>query len=235
MAETVRVWDPLVRIVHWILVAAFAVAWLSAEELSTLHEISGYVVAGLVAFRLAWGLVGGHYARFSQSEGAGGHTCLSARHDERAGAALSRPQPGRRRDDRGDACGLVGNCLYRLASGRAGPRGDAAKEMPQIVAPAQADEDGGEYGERGKDEGALKDIHGALANLMLLLAGLHVGGVVLASVRHHEKFCSSHGHWRQAPPRSRRHRLTFRNPEADRPFGHLAPPSPAGPFILTAS
>ena len=48
---TVRVWDPLVRVFHWGLVGAFGVAWLTAEELQTVHEIAGYTVAGLVAFR----------------------------------------------------------------------------------------------------------------------------------------------------------------------------------------
>ncbi len=104
-------------------------------------------------------------------------------------------------------------------------------EMPQIVAPAQADEDGGEYGERGKDEGALKDIHGALANLMLLLAGLHVGGVVLASVRHHENLLEPWSLATSTPP------VTATSPDLQEPRGrpslrpHLAPPSPAGPFL----
>ncbi|MGB3313475.1 MAG: cytochrome b/b6 domain-containing protein, partial [Albidovulum sp.] len=62
----VRVWDPLVRVFHWSLVVTFVVAYLSAEELGTVHEIAGYIVAGLIAFRLIWGLVGSKYARFSQ-------------------------------------------------------------------------------------------------------------------------------------------------------------------------
>lgn len=62
----VRVWDPLVRVFHWGLVAAFATAWLTADELQPVHEIAGYAVAGLVAFRLIWGLVGSRYARFAQ-------------------------------------------------------------------------------------------------------------------------------------------------------------------------
>ena len=62
----VRVWDPIVRIFHWGLVAVVAVAWLTADEWDDLHAISGYVVAGLLAVRLIWGFVGGHYARFTQ-------------------------------------------------------------------------------------------------------------------------------------------------------------------------
>jgi cytochrome b len=60
--------------------------------------------------------------------------------------------------------------------------------MPAIVAPAWADDDDDrfEHGGRSEVEGPLKDVHEALANLMLLLAALHVGGVVLASFRHHE-------------------------------------------------
>jgi len=63
--ETVPVWDPLVRIFHWALVAAVATAWLTAEESLSAHEISGYVVAGLVAFRVLWGIVGPRRARFT--------------------------------------------------------------------------------------------------------------------------------------------------------------------------
>jgi cytochrome b len=58
--------------------------------------------------------------------------------------------------------------------------------LPQIVAPAWADDDGDDYGEGREVEGPLKEVHETLANLMLLLAALHLGGVVLASIRHHE-------------------------------------------------
>lgn len=63
---TVRVWDPLVRIFHWTLVVAFIVAYVTHEDgFSTAHLTAGYVIAGLVAFRLIWGFVGGRYARFT--------------------------------------------------------------------------------------------------------------------------------------------------------------------------
>lgn len=51
-AAPLRVWDPLVRVFHWGLVAAFATAWLTADEVQPVHEVAGYTVAGLVAFRL---------------------------------------------------------------------------------------------------------------------------------------------------------------------------------------
>ena len=37
----VKVWDPLVRIFHWSLVATFITAWLTADEESRLHELAG--------------------------------------------------------------------------------------------------------------------------------------------------------------------------------------------------
>lgn len=64
----VRVWDPLVRILHWTLVAAVATAAVTAEAQGKLaqavHEVAGYVALGVVAIRILWGLVGPRHARF---------------------------------------------------------------------------------------------------------------------------------------------------------------------------
>ena len=60
------VWDAPVRVVHWLLVLSFGVAGLSAESerWQLVHITAGYTRAGLVAFRILWGLVGTQHARF---------------------------------------------------------------------------------------------------------------------------------------------------------------------------
>lgn len=60
-----RVWDPVVRLFHWSLVAGFATAWFSANRLENLHIWAGYAAGGLIVLRLVWGLIGSRYARFS--------------------------------------------------------------------------------------------------------------------------------------------------------------------------
>jgi cytochrome b len=66
--QAVRVWDLPTRVFHWLLAAAViglvitgkvggnAIAW---------HFRLGYVVMGLLAFRLLWGFVGGRWSRFA--------------------------------------------------------------------------------------------------------------------------------------------------------------------------
>lgn len=179
----VRVWDPLIRVFHWSLVAAFAVAWLSAEELDTVHEVAGYVVAGLVAFRLIWGLVGSRHARFSQFL-KGPRAVMSYLGD------MARGKERRYLGHNPAGAAMIVALLVTL-SGTAltgwlmaePDRLALLPDMPQIVAPAWADDDGGA---EGGAEGVLEEVHETLANLMLLLVALHVGGVVLASFRHHE-------------------------------------------------
>ncbi len=64
----IQVWDGPIRIFHWVLVAAIAVAWFSAEQGSdgfTVHRWAGYTILTLLVFRLLWGLVGSETARFS--------------------------------------------------------------------------------------------------------------------------------------------------------------------------
>ncbi len=64
-AEDVRVWDPLVRLFHWLLVTAFITAWVTGDELKSVHIYAGYTIIGLLAVRVLWGLFGSTHARFS--------------------------------------------------------------------------------------------------------------------------------------------------------------------------
>jgi cytochrome b len=66
-AKPIRVWDLPTRIFHWSLVASFAIAFLTAEseKLRDIHVVVGYTLAGLIAFRLLWGFVGGGHSRFA--------------------------------------------------------------------------------------------------------------------------------------------------------------------------
>ncbi len=61
----VKVWDLPLRIFHWLLVAGFLIAYLTEDELLTVHVWAGYLVTGLLIFRIIWGFVGNDYARFS--------------------------------------------------------------------------------------------------------------------------------------------------------------------------
>jgi cytochrome b len=57
------VWDPLVRALHWGMVASVTVDWLVSE--GTVHDCAGYILLALVALRIVWGFVGPPHARFA--------------------------------------------------------------------------------------------------------------------------------------------------------------------------
>lgn len=63
------VWDAPLRLFHWLLVAAVAVAIVSGEvggEWMAWHGRSGLFIVGLLVFRILWGIVGSAHARFVQ-------------------------------------------------------------------------------------------------------------------------------------------------------------------------
>lgn len=63
--NNVTAWDPLLRIFHWSLVLFFFIAYLTEDDWLDLHVQAGYLVLGLVGFRLLWGLIGPRTARFA--------------------------------------------------------------------------------------------------------------------------------------------------------------------------
>jgi cytochrome b len=63
----ILVWDLPLRIVHWSLAAAFAVAFVTgdSERYRGLHVVAGYAMLALIAFRITWAVVGTRYARLA--------------------------------------------------------------------------------------------------------------------------------------------------------------------------
>lgn len=64
----IRLWDPLLRVFHWTLAAFVIAGWCLGQfgpDKMTLHFWCGYVVTGLLIFRLVWGFAGPPAARFS--------------------------------------------------------------------------------------------------------------------------------------------------------------------------
>ena len=162
--SSVKVWDPVVRIFHWSLVAAFIVAWLTGDEFETLHENAGYVILGLIAVRLVWGVVGPHYARFSQFVPSLGGI----------GAYLRQMVSGREHrylghNPAGGAMAIV-LILALIATGGTG----WMTTLDMFW--------GAEW---------VEEVHEVLANLMLFIVGLHIAGVILASIRHGENLVSA--------------------------------------------
>ncbi len=60
-----RVWDLPLRLFHWALAVAFGAAWAtSTDRYLDVHVFAGTAAAGLLLFRLFWGLLGEPNARF---------------------------------------------------------------------------------------------------------------------------------------------------------------------------
>ncbi|MEO8244108.1 MAG: cytochrome b/b6 domain-containing protein [bacterium] len=154
-----RVWDPLVRLFHWTLVASFTLAWFSANRAEDLHIWAGYAAAGLIGLRILWGLIGTRYARFSSfvtgprrvmaylAAIAQGNEARHIGHNPAGGAMVLTLMAGVL------GLGLTGWMMFTDAW----------------------------YGEDW-----VVNLHSLLAHALVGLIVLHLAGVALASVKHHE-------------------------------------------------
>lgn len=157
--EKILVWDWPTRVGHWLMAAAFLVAYLTGESEAwrLVHVMAGGLLAGLVGFRLLWGLLGTRHARF--------------------GAFLRPPK---------EALGY----LLRLASGRAphytghNPAGGYAILALLLLGLLAAASGWPVYQDLGGEW--LEELHEAVVNLMLLVVGVHVAGVLVGSLAHRE-------------------------------------------------
>ncbi len=172
-SATIKIWDPLVRLLHWGLAASFLVAYLSEDDRLTLHSYAGYALLGLIAMRLVWGLIGSRHARF--------HDFVTPPTQALAYLGDALRLRARRYLGHNPAGGamVVALLLCLSLTGLSGVMLLGAAEFSGPLAEAL----------RGLPPGwldPLEEAHEFLANLSLLLVVLHLGGVALASVQHRE-------------------------------------------------
>ena len=67
--RTLRIWDLPTRLFHWALalcVAGLIVTSKLGDDFLDWHARLGYAVLALLIFRIVWGVVGGHWSRFTR-------------------------------------------------------------------------------------------------------------------------------------------------------------------------
>ena len=67
MSQKILVWDAPTRVFHWVQALCFLGAYLTSDSEKTrdIHVALGYILFGLIVFRLLWGFMGTRYAKFS--------------------------------------------------------------------------------------------------------------------------------------------------------------------------
>lgn len=167
------VWDAPVRVFHWLAVLSFALAWLTSdsERWQLVHVTAGYTLAGLVAFRVLWGLVGTRHARFTDFVRG-----PRAVWDYLRSLATGRPQHHAGHNPAGALAivGLLGLALLTTLTGW-----------------LNYEELAGHWAE---------ELHEGLATAMLALVVVHVLGVVAGSLLHHENLVGAMVHGRKPVP-----------------------------------
>ncbi|OFZ67171.1 MAG: hypothetical protein A2V79_09635 [Betaproteobacteria bacterium RBG_16_56_24] len=162
--KRILVWDVPTRMFHWLLVLSFTVAFLTAESERNrdIHVASGYILLGLLAFRLLWGFIGTHYARF--------------------GSFLFGP---------GEVVAYIKSLLKRKPAHHVGhnPAGSVAIWLLLIFGFVSAVSGVLVYHDAGGD--ALEELHEVLSHAMLAVVAVHIFGVLASSVMHRENLVRS--------------------------------------------
>ena len=169
--DWVRVWDPVVRIGHWTLVLTFFTAYLLEDDFLTVHVWAGYVLGGVVLFRLLWGVVGTRHARFTDFV-RGPRAIAGYFRDSLSGK-------GSRYMGHNPAGGAMVIVLLACL---------AATVISGIGLYAIEDGAGPLSGwlAQGRHEDLWEEIHEVFANLSLVLIFVHVAGVAYSSFVHRE-------------------------------------------------
>lgn len=203
----IKVWDPIVRMGHWMLVAAFFTAYFTEDDFLTQHVYAGYVVGAIVCVRVVWGFVGTRHARFCDFVYSPVFTMRYIRdlmtgrakrftgHNPAGGAMVVALLLGL------TGTTISGLMLYAIEEGEGPLAGwvaaaPATLGAPTLLASAYADDDGDKRRGPSKrsDEASeefWEETHEVFANLTLVLVGFHVAGVLFSSYKHGENLVKS--------------------------------------------
>ena len=180
-------WDPVVRVSHWVIAGAVAANALFTKGGGALHVWLGWIGMAFLAIRLVWGLVGPWEARFA---------AFPPRPID-ALSHLNRLARRRRREFRShNPAGAM--MIYALwlslgiviATGIVMTKGatpwDVARQQEAVAAGdwSALVDDRGDRAEEGAEGGGrwIGEVHEIGANLLLVLAVLHLGGVLAESL-----------------------------------------------------
>lgn len=193
----IPVWDIGVRLFHWSLVGCFIAAYITGEVETPWHEILGYVILGLISFRLLWGFIGTPYARFRQFIYTPKTVWAYLQ------SLRTRPQHYLGHNPASGWMVLLLLTLLFVIS-FTGIQLEAVEKHDHqaqiyLISIAYADDDRNEYEARekgeyseqhqGGDEAAeefWEELHEAAVNLTILLIFIHILGVIVASRLHDE-------------------------------------------------
>lgn len=176
-SHPVLVWDAPTRVFHWTLAIAFvsAMATGDPDRFRDLHVFAGYVVLGLICFRVFWGFAGSRYARFKAFL-YGPRAALAYLGDVMTGRArrfLGHNPAGSAAIFLMLTLGLL-ICVTGIVV--------LGAEESQGIFRSLTDRPLGEF---------TRVLHEALAWLMLALVLAHIGGVVVESLAHRENLAKA--------------------------------------------
>jgi len=189
--ESVKVWDILIRVFHWSMALFFIIAYLTGEELETMHAYAGYIIIGLLAFRIVWGVIGTQHARFSNFIYSPQTITSYLKR-----LLTNSPKHYLGHNPAGGAMVVVMIVFLSLSSWsglkayEAEGKGPLAAIETSIVSTAVAD--GWYENDRGhKGDEFWEEAHELIVNFMLLLIAVHLGGVLVSSILHRENLVRS--------------------------------------------
>src|SRR6516225_6530286 len=190
---SILVWVPLVRFGHWALVAAFAVAYFSAEEeaggTDLSHVWGGYVVGAIVVLRVLWGFVGPRHARFSDFVRS---PIVALVYFRELLYGCARRYIGHSPAGGAMVIALLVCLAATVATGLIA-YGEQGKGPLAAALITDANANGNEAGHRAlaetggeRTESVIAELHGLIANITVALVVMHIFGVTVASFVHKE-------------------------------------------------